>query len=393
MFSLIFVYLFCALALWWCYSGYIYYLILYNLFRRLHAREEKIDSYPHIKVIIPVFNENEIIESKLKNSLDLDYPVDKLDIIVVDAASTDGTSDTVSKFQKDHPDADVTLLHSPIQGRSHQINHVLKEVAQPDLWILSDADAFLEKDVIKWIVAEFQRDAKIGVVGAFVEPQNTIPLEVKYWQYQNIMRWLESNIHSASIVVGPCFAFRPQVITRVPDDCSADDVYSSFAANAKGYQSKYIINAKVVETRTPTTTLTYLNHKFRKGNGYNVELLRFVYLFPTYCFKWKIVFMTKVLQIIIMPFITLFFLFISVNISFVSMGYLYAVLTGWLFLLVNVLVTSVALKFYYKAICKKDVKGGMIRSFIYSNFILFCSVLSYLFHFQDSRPEKIDDSK
>lgn len=389
MFSLVLIYVACGITVWWSYSGYMYYLFLYNLFRRLRKPAVELKALPTIAIIVPVYNEDELMAAKLEDLIQLDYPAEVVRIVVVDASSSDGTIATARRFAAEHPERSIEVLNSERRGRCHQINLALRQGPVPDLWVLTDADTLLERSVLREIAAEFARDPRIGVVGAWVEPAGAMTLEQKYWQYQNVLRWMESNIYSTSIVVGPCYAFKPGVIDAIPDDCASDDIHICFAANARGYMAKYLLGARVKETRTPATIPAFLNHKFRKGNAYIIELLRFLYLLPTYNIRWKIVYLTKCAQILVMPFATVFFGLVGVNICFVSVGYFYAVLTTWIFMFLNVLATSLLIRYYYKAQCKETVSGEMLRSFVLTNLVLICGLLAYLIYFQDSRPEKV----
>jgi cellulose synthase/poly-beta-1,6-N-acetylglucosamine synthase-like glycosyltransferase len=368
----------------------MYYLFLYNLFRRLQTNTQPIESYPFFTIVMPIYNERGYIEKKLKNFLEMEYARDRFRVIIVDADSTDGSIEIIQNFMKNFPECQLTLMNSPQRGRSYQLNSALRSITATDIVLFTDTDALLAPDALIWIVREFSKDPRIGVVGAYVEPVQAIPLELKYWNYQNIMRWLESNISSSSIVVGPCYAFLPRIMSAIPEDCSADDVFACFQANALGYTSKYPFEAKAFEFRTPSTVWEYLNHKFRKGNGYIVELLRFLYLFPTYQTKWKIVYLTKFLQVIIMPFLLIWFGLISANLSLISLSHFFGVLGVWLFLLINVAITSRLLRDFFERRYQRTISGGLIESFLYNNFVLFFSVISYFFYFQDSRPVKIN---
>ncbi len=393
MFSMIFLYLVCIGLLWWVYCGYIYYLFLYNLFRRSADNRLQIEHYPKLAVLVPFYNESEWIEEKFNNLVELAYPPDRLSFVFIDGGSTDGSREKIQRLVdgQESPERFV-LMRSRVQGRTHQLNEAMQTV-QADILVQTDVDSLLEKDCLLWMINEFQKDPKIGVVGAYIQPLKATPLETKYWAYQNLIRWLESNTYSTSIVIGPCYAFRSCLIREFPEDCAADDIYTCFWANAGGWKAKYLFEAKGYELRTPRDIFELLRHKFRKSNGYIIELLRFCYRFPTFNTRWKIIYFTKILQILWIPFLLLFLAMLSLNFALIGLTYLALVGCMMVFMLANLLATSLLLKINLGKIDSKKLKGGMITSFLYTNFILFFSVLSYWFFFQHDKPEKVNWSK
>jgi len=127
---------------------------------------------------------------------------------------------------------------------------------------------------------------------------------------------LEATACSASIVVGVCYAFRNGLIRKFPEDVVADDIYVAFEAASRGKRVVYSPAVKVYELRSAQTIGEFLRHKFRKSNAYMVELLRFlpkVFKMPR---KWLFIYLNKVLQLLLIPWIFVAF--------FVLMGILVA---------------------------------------------------------------------
>ena len=102
----------------WTWIGYpIFLLFASKLFRKKHLISE--GYMPKVTLMIMSYNEAKVIEKKIKNSLELDYPKDKLEIFVVDSASNDSTQDIVRKYSKD-----VKLIEqSERKGKASAINY------------------------------------------------------------------------------------------------------------------------------------------------------------------------------------------------------------------------------------------------------------------------------
>ncbi|MCI0475716.1 MAG: hypothetical protein L0Y55_05675, partial [Anaerolineales bacterium] len=142
---------------------------------------------------------------------------------------------------------------------------------------------------------------EIWVVGAYCRPAEGLAIEQYYWDSQNKGRLLESDAHTASIVIAQCYAFRRELLTAFPDDVIADDIYVAFLANSLGYRTIYSRHATAIETRTPQDISQFLPHKFRKSNAFLRESLRFVYRLPEMSPFCKMLLVTRTVQQLLLP--------------------------------------------------------------------------------------------
>jgi hypothetical protein len=172
-------------------------------------------------------------------------------------------------------------------------------------------DARLAPDALEWIAASFAVAPEIWVVGAYCHPANGLEIEQYYWDSQNKGRFLESDAHTASIVIAQCYAFRRELLTTFPEDVVADDVYAAFLANTLGYRTIYSRHATAVETRTPQDISQFLSHKFRKSNAFLRESLRFVYRLPEMSPFCKMMLATRIVQQLLLPWALIFWMLIA----------------------------------------------------------------------------------
>lgn len=392
MFILFVIYFICLLLIWWSYAGYIYYLFIYCLLRRGsddRKQTSKVKTYPFISVIIPIFEEKKLITKKIQNLKTLIYP-GKIEFILVDGGSQDGSLGIIKKLIRNL--VNFKLLISP-KGKIKQINKALHQ-AKGKIIVFTDVDSLLPPHALKSLAAWFVKDDTVGVVGAYVMPKNPFPVEKEYWQEQNQLRLIESRIYSSSIVVAPCYAFRKSLINQFPDDCVADDIYISFYAQSLNYLVKYDSNIIVYETRTPQELLEFFTHKFRKANAYITELLRFAYTLNKLNIRSKVVFISRFLQVIILPWILLLFTAISVNLFIINLSYRLAVLFIFVFLLISIFLAAVL---FNQKLFGLSSPGGKIKLlnlkiFLYSNFILFFAIFTHFFYNQDSSYEKLNST-
>ena len=97
---------------------------------------------PKVTVIVPTYNEAKLIEKKLDNIAEQEYPRDKLEVIVVDSASTDKTPEKVREWVGKHPELNLKLIVEPVRkGKAHALNTALKH-SQGEIVVIIDVDSF-----------------------------------------------------------------------------------------------------------------------------------------------------------------------------------------------------------------------------------------------------------
>lgn len=276
---------------------YPIYLLILFIFKK-KPETLRAESQQSITVIIACFNEEKIIEQKIKNTLELDYPKSKIEIIFADGGSTDKTKETIKKFARKYKN--IKLVETQAKGKIPQINEVLP-FTKGDIIVITDADGMLDRNVLTEFVKEFNKSENVSAVSAYVSPANAVLEEQEYWDLHNQLRVLESNFYSPSIMIGVCYTFKKGIIDKYPEDVIADDIYATFKTISVGKKAVYCENAKAYEIRVPHTVKEMIVHKSRKCNAYFKELFRFSKEFLGAPLRWKIIFYTKLAQFTIAP--------------------------------------------------------------------------------------------
>ena len=132
---------------------------------------------PRVSILIPAHNEALVIETTLKSMQSLNYPADRLEIIVINDGSTDSTADMVCAISSESS-VSIRLFNVPpqeaAQGKSHALNLGLKQ-ARYDLIAVYDADNSPEPDSLKYLVSSLLSNPKlVSVFGKFRTPQQTL---------------------------------------------------------------------------------------------------------------------------------------------------------------------------------------------------------------------------
>jgi len=227
---------------------------------------------PHVDVLVPVHDEAGLIERKLDNLAALDYPPDRLRIVVIDGASTDGTWRLL--VERGRADQRLSTIRVEVADKTRQLNVGLRH-CRGDWVIVTDADARLMPETLRTIVAVGEADQAVGVIGATVIPERAHVLEHLHWRMANLIRRHESERGSASMVAGPCYAFRRTLFDQFPDDVVGDDVYVALFAATSGMRVA-LASIQVTEQRSPVRLTDLLRHKLRKTDAYLREIFRFL---------------------------------------------------------------------------------------------------------------------
>lgn len=247
-----------------------------------------------VSVIIPCYNEEALIEAKIKNILEQDYD-GRLDILIVDGGSTDKTLDIVIHhadllWNDPGPKNDnriLRLTNAP-KGKTHQLNEGVRR-SIGEIIVVTDVDAVMQPDCIRILMNEF-KNPDVAVVGACSVPSKAIFLDPICWRVSNFIRCWQSRICTAPWVIATCYAFRKNLLKEYPDDVIADDAYFALWANFKGYKTVYTDKTIVKEVRNPTSWKNFVTHKHRKANALLREFTRFSYLMPYAKAGWKVLF-------------------------------------------------------------------------------------------------------
>jgi cellulose synthase/poly-beta-1,6-N-acetylglucosamine synthase-like glycosyltransferase len=181
------------------------------------------NQFPAISVIIAAYNEADVITKKIENILVSNYPHNRLEIIVVSDGSTDGTNDLVSSFKA----PGVRLLDLSRQGKNSAINEAVK-TAKGEILVFTDADSTLHPDSLQNLVASFSDPEIGGVSGDYRYAGQNVKQEGEhaYWNYDRILKRLQSANGSVSGASGALYAIRSSLFKPVPTTVT-DDFFSA----------------------------------------------------------------------------------------------------------------------------------------------------------------------
>ena len=196
------------------YTTVIYYFILKVLKQNNYEKNEQY--LPNISLIICTYNEEKNVAVKLENTLKLDYPREKLQVILADDGSTDTTVEIANGFEL------VEILKLSRGGKTRAQNDAVK-IAQNEILVFSDANNIYKKDALKKLVRNFA-DKRVGVVCGELQYNNKKSEENYYWKYEVAIKKAESKNGWLLGANGSIYAVRKNVFVPLPEDSISDQL-------------------------------------------------------------------------------------------------------------------------------------------------------------------------
>lgn len=252
--SIIIILYLLSFLLIWQFVGYptIMGLIALRAKSRLMDYEYK----PFVTVLIAAYNEEKVIGERIKNLVELDYPKDKYEIIIVDDGSSDTTTATIREaiIRYNVPSFEIKALKKEDRGGKASALMFGKKEARGEIILITDANSVYDKDVLKNIVPHF-KDPKVGVVtGRYMVSNPDKPIassESFYWDIEHITFLGESALDSVATVIGSISAWRANLVNAEPKTIG-EDLDMTIQARSKGYSIKYEPDATVYEAAAAT---------------------------------------------------------------------------------------------------------------------------------------------
>jgi cellulose synthase/poly-beta-1,6-N-acetylglucosamine synthase-like glycosyltransferase len=249
--------------------GYPLVLMVWGKLARHAVRKGAYE--PTVSLVIAMHNEAPNVIAKMNNCRELDYPPEKLQVIVsVDAA----TDSTLALLSNSAPQGTEILSSSIRRGKSAAINRGVA-AARGEILVFGDAAQRLEHRAIRELVANFA-DESVGVVsGALIllDENNRESRDGAgiYWRYEKALRAMESDIHSVPGATGAIYAVRRSLFEALPDGSLLDDVVTPMRIVLGGHRAILDSTARAYDAASCSTECEY-RRKTRTLAG-NYQLL------------------------------------------------------------------------------------------------------------------------
>lgn len=244
------------LILWVSLALCVYTYIGYPLVLRVMAvffarRVRKGSGEPFVSFIIAGYNEEAVIAAKLENTLGLDYPSGRLQVIFASDGSTDATVEIARRFEGKGV---VVLHHEGRRGKVSAINDAVN-IARGEILVFSDCRQRFDGNAVRALVGNFN-DPDVGAVSGelFIGPAREDKTStVSYWEYEKTVRRSESAFGSVMGVTGAIWAIRRSIFEPYPQATILDDLYQPMRAVIKGHRVVFESKARAYDEASKRT--------------------------------------------------------------------------------------------------------------------------------------------
>lgn len=206
---------------------------------------------PSVTLVVPAYNEADILKSKIDNCLALDYPESKLQLMFITDGSTDNSVEILAPYKN------IIHLHSPDRGGKSLAENRAMEYVDTPFVVFTDCNTFLNPEAVREMVKHYQ-DPLVGAVSGekkVMEQESASGAgEGLYWKYESFLKRCDSQIHSLMGAAGELVSFRSALYQPLEHDTILDDFIQSLRIVEQGYTVVYEPEAYAMEA--PSSSIT-----------------------------------------------------------------------------------------------------------------------------------------
>ncbi len=282
--------IFTEVLLWVIYFISLYFVIFWLLVfleqENVRGTKKKLNFFPKVTVTIPAYNEENTIETTIISAVNLNYPKNKLEILVVNDGSTDKTREKVLVLQKKY--SNVRLIDQKNSGKGVALNKALYS-CKGEYFVCLDADSVIEKNALQHLLPHF-KDEKVACVLPLMKSKKAKNLlqKMQFAEYiVNIFyKKLMGFLNSIPVAPGPFSVFRKQVLIDLRGyeiNNLTEDLELTLRLQKHHYKIIQDMHAEVY-TSTPLTFKAFIRQRKRwyKGGFFNALKYRKMMFNPEY---------------------------------------------------------------------------------------------------------------
>jgi len=221
------------------------------------------ETLPTVAVVVAAYNEQRDIAAKVQNTWQIDYPSDRLTLLIGSDGSSDSTPELLTAAE--HPRLTARLF-SQRRGKVSVLNDLMAEV-DAEIVVLSDANTLLAPDAVRKLVRHFQNEAVGCVNGALsIEHNGGVSGEGLYWKYELWLKTQESRLGFVIGCYGGILAIRRELYTPIPATTIVEDFVLTMRIMALNRIVRFDPQARATEPASASSRAEW-GRKVRIGAG------------------------------------------------------------------------------------------------------------------------------
>lgn len=220
-----------------------YPLLLWGLQLVFPSSPGKQSVAPSVSLLVAAYNEAAVIADKIRNSLVIDYPVDKLEVVIASDGSKDATAEIVRSFAQGDPGGRIRLLHfDENRGKMAVLNDAVREL-RGEIVAFSDASSMLAADSVRTLVQSFS-DPRVGAASGVYrllkkDQAQLGSQEDLYWKYETFLKVQEAKLGAFTGAHGSLYAIRRALYPFPSPGTINDDFMIPMRILERGYRVAY----------------------------------------------------------------------------------------------------------------------------------------------------------
>ncbi|MCX6711471.1 MAG: glycosyltransferase [Candidatus Woesearchaeota archaeon] len=231
--------------------------------------------FPFISITVPAYNEEKTIKKTIDSLLNLNYPKDKYEILVVNDGSTDKTKDIVLDLAKKH--SIINLINQTNHGKGSALNHAIRK-SKGEFFVCLDADSTIENDALLKMLPHFDDPSVAAVLPRIkvAEGSSNFIRRLQWFEYTNTFFYkkLMSNIDCVHVTPGPFALYKKDILIKVgyfDEHNLTEDLEMAFKLQKSNYKIIQLLDVNVY-TNTPQNMKQFYKQRNRwyKGSFSNV---------------------------------------------------------------------------------------------------------------------------
>jgi len=256
----------------------IFWLLV--LFAPQEDKKKRTHQEPFFSTIVPAYNEEKSIRGTLQSLVDLEYPPEKMEIIVVNDGSTDQTKEIVEQFIQQHPQRKIILLNQKNKGKASAMNNGLS-IVKGRFFACLDADSFVSSNALQVMLPLFEDDENVAAVCPMIKvkkPQSVLE-KVQWYEYIINMfhRFLNAKLNCLHVTPGPFSVYRTEIVKKIgnfDEQTITEDLEIAVRLQKNNYNILHTFDA-IVETVAPVTWKALFRQRVRWYKGATDNTFRY----------------------------------------------------------------------------------------------------------------------
>lgn len=281
LFSLISIWTILLINIILAISGYIYYI------KSLDFKDEKLEEYPFVSILVPAHNEGKVIGKTVESLLLLDYPIDKMELIVINDNSSDNSKDILKSIKNRYRKYNFTIINTDNitggKGKSNALN-IGYQVAKGDYIAIYDADNTPQKTALRYLIQTIVKDDNLGaVIGKFRTRNKHKNILTKFINIETLsFQWIaqagRKQLLGLCTIPGTNFVLRKSTIDSLggwDTKAIAEDTEISFRIYKMGQRITYVPQSVTWE-QEPETLNVWIKQRTRWAKGNIYVLVKYI---------------------------------------------------------------------------------------------------------------------